>query len=124
VRPGGGADFEVFVQLLQEREVPLEERSRSSPTFTYRGGDTLILDFQRRASGLRTSTPNATLSWPKYVIYKNLEDQERLARQRQYLREGRTSLAEAPYEKESTLRREAAGQIETRANFAVVHRGY
>jgi len=109
VRPSGAPSFEVFVQLLQERQVPLEENSKSSATFTYRGGATLILDARHR---------------PKYVIYKNLEDQERLARQRQYLREGRTSLAEAPYEKESALRREAGGKIETRANFAAVHRGY
>lgn len=109
VRPDGRLNFEVCAQLLQQREVPLDPKSKSSPTFTFRGGATLIFDQRNQL---------------RYAIYKNVLDEDRINRQRGYLGESLTSMAEAPYEETRAIRAAARGRIETEANFAAVHRGY
>ena len=68
--------IELVVELLQKREVPLDPDDHASPSFTFRGGTTLILDKNGHV---------------RYIIHKRIGDKKndreniRLTRQRDYL---------------------------------------
>lgn len=109
IRPDGRLNFEVLAQLLQKRDIPLDEKAKTSPTFPFRGGAVLVFDQQNRL---------------RFGIYKSVLDKSRANRQRQYLGESLTSIAEAPYEEDRAARRPAGQKIKIEANFAAVHRGY
>jgi hypothetical protein len=109
IRPDGRLSFEVLAQLVQKRDVPLDEKSKTSPTFPFRGGVVLLFDRNNRL---------------RFAIHKNVRDKDRMKRQREFLGESLTSIAEASYEENLTSYPPAGGEIKTEANFAAVHRGY
>lgn len=108
-RPDGQLNIQICAQLLQSREAALDQKSRTSPTFTFRGGVTLIFDYDNRL---------------RFAIYKSVLDKAREERQRRYLAESLTGVAEVPYEKERAERPSAGERIETKADFAALHGGY
>jgi hypothetical protein len=72
VDPHGNLRPEFHVQLEQRRVEPVDPDDPGSATFVFRGGATAVLDHQ---GGVR------------YLIGKGIDDQARLRRQREYLRE-------------------------------------
>jgi hypothetical protein len=68
--PHGGLSSQVHAQLTQRRSEPMIAGDPSSPSFTFRGGSTVVLDEAGRV---------------RYVIAKPIADDDRLVRQRAYL---------------------------------------
>lgn len=100
VGPDGQLGFQIVVELLQRRSEPLDPRRKSSPTFDYHGGTTLILD--------------ARSEEVTYAIFKRVASRNRLDRQRAFWAEARLYGVD-PY---------GPGEVGPRADFAVTHRGY
>lgn len=73
VGPDGNLENQIIMSLVQKRRVPLYESSPDSQKFLFRGGGTLILDLDEQ-----------TL---RYSITKPISDEQRLQRQRIYLRD-------------------------------------
>jgi hypothetical protein len=78
--------------------VELDLAVRDGPTFTFRGGCTVVLDGNGRL---------------KYVIGKRIDSEDRLARQRAYLVGTLTETAATAYR----------GRVLARASLASLHRG-
>jgi hypothetical protein len=103
--------FDIVVEFTQRREkVPLDPADPNSPTFTFRGGTTLILDQN---------------GWVRYAIKKSIGDKKdddkniRLKRQRDYLLMRQSEMGLAPYTDERTVFERAM-----KADFGLIHRGY
>jgi len=104
--------FDIVAEFTQRREVPLDPLDPDSPTFTFRGGTTLILDQN---------------GWVRYAIKKSICDKKddnnnnnvRLKRQRDYLVMRQSEMGLAPYTDEETIFERAL-----KADFGVIHRGY
>src|SRR5215208_3245946 len=103
--------FDIVVEFTQRREkVPLDPADPNSPTFTFRGGTTLILDQN---------------GWVRYAIKKSIGDKKdddkniRLKRQRDYLLMRQSEMGLAPYTDEGTVFERAM-----KADFGLIHRGY
>jgi hypothetical protein len=110
ITEGGELKFNIVAELVQQRQVALDPTDPDSPTFTFRGGTTLIL-------GQRGEV--------RYAIRKPIGDRKddhnntRLKRQREYLIMRQNSLGFAPYMDEKL----AFEQV-LRNDFSMVHRGY
>lgn len=100
VGPDGQLRFEIVVELLQRRPLPLDPRRKASGTFDYRGGTTLVLDARRQEV--------------TYAIFKRVASRNRLDRQRAFWADAR-SPGRDPY---------GVAADGMRADFAVTHRGY
>ena len=100
VGPDGQLRFQIVVELLQKQEQAVDPRRKSSGTFTYRGGTTLILDAQKEEV--------------TYAIFKRVASRARLERQREFWNESRLTGLQV-----YGLERSGA-----RADFAMTHRGY
>jgi hypothetical protein len=103
--------FDIVVEFTQRREkVPLDPADPNSPTFTFRGGTTLILDQN---------------GWVRYAIKKSIGDKKdddkniRLKRQRDYLLMRQSEMGLAPYTDERTVFERAM-----KVDFGLIHRGY
>ena len=103
--------FDIVVEFTQRREkVLLDPADPNSPTFTFRGGTTLILDQN---------------GWVRYAIKKSIGDKKdddkniRLKRQRDYLLMRQSEMGLAPYTDEGTVFERAM-----KADFGLIHRGY
>jgi hypothetical protein len=102
--------FNVMAELTQRREVPLNPNDPNSPTFTFRGGTTLIVNQN---------------GWVRYAIKKRILDKKdddknvRLKRQRHYLLMRQSEMAEAPYIDEVGIFERAL-----RLDFGIIHHGY
>jgi hypothetical protein len=100
VGPDGQLRFQFVVELLQKQEQPVDPGRKSSGTFTYRGGTTLILDAQKEEV--------------TYAIFKRVASRGRLERQREFWNESRLTGFQV-YGLEGAS---------ARADFAMTHRGY
>jgi hypothetical protein len=102
--------FDMVVELTQDREVPLDPSDPASPTFTFRGGTTLIV--------------NQT-GWVRYSIKMSIHDKKdddknvRLKRQRDYLIMRQSEVGLAPY---ADVQR--AFDRALKADFGLIHRGH
>ena len=103
--------FDIVVEFTQRREkVLLDPADPNSPTFTFHGGTTLILDQN---------------GWVRYAIKKSIGDKKdddkniRLKRQRDYLLMRQSEMGLAPYTDEGTVFERAM-----KADFGLIHRGY
>jgi hypothetical protein len=106
--------FDMVVEFTQRREkVPLDPVDPNSPSFTFRGGTTLILNQNGRV---------------RYAIGKSICDKKdlednsynpRLKRQRDYLLMRQSEMGLAPYTDEGIVFERAY-----KANFGIIHRGY
>jgi hypothetical protein len=104
--------FDIVVEFTQRREkVPLDPVDPNSPTFTFRGGTTLILNQN---------------GWVRYAIKKSICDKKddddnniRLKRQRDYLLMRQSEMGLAPYTDEGTV-----FERTLKADFVIIHRGY
>ena len=103
--------FDIVVEFTQRRgKVPLDPVDPNSPTFTFRGGTTLILDQN---------------GWVRYAIKKSIGDNKdddkniRLKRQRDYVLMRQSEMGLAPYTDERTVFERAL-----KADFGLIHRGY
>ena len=94
----GTSRTEFKVQIVQQRDVELDPAIKDGPTFTFRGGCTVVLDGNGRL---------------KYVIGKRIDSEDRLARQRAYLDGTLTETAATAYR----------GRVLARASLASLHRG-
>jgi hypothetical protein len=84
VGPDGDLLSQLIVSITQSRRLPLDENEKlNGQEFLYRGGCTLILDLD--SLNLR------------YRIQKSIADDQRLARQRRYRREGLGGSLRATY---------------------------
>ena len=102
VGPDGKLRFGYVAELVQKRDkVPLDPAASDSPTFTFRGGTTLILDENGN---------------PRFAIAKSIDSEERLATQREYYQRISTSFAPAAYR--------AAPKNVFDLPFAAIHRGF
>jgi hypothetical protein len=102
VGPDGQLRLGYVAELVQKRDkVPLDPQDAKSPTFTFHGGSTLLLD----ADGT-----------VRYAIAKGLDDEKRLAAQRGYYERLATSMAATAY-------REPPEEI-FELPFAAIHRGF
>jgi hypothetical protein len=106
VGPNGQLELNMVVELVQQRQVPLDPADPHSPPFTYRGGASLLLDHDGEV---------------RYCVYKRLGDDtpanDRLQQQRAYLGGIGTWSPSLTYS--------AAGSLDDlRVNLAAVHRGY
>jgi hypothetical protein len=90
---------EFHVQLEQRRDEPLDPNDPNSPSFVFRGGATAVLDHLGRV---------------RYLIRKRIDDQTRLARQREYLREVASLGPSAAYQ----------GPLMAPMSLAALHRGF
>jgi hypothetical protein len=101
----GKLRLEIIVELTQSRRgVLLDPEDPKSPTFTARGGTTLILN------------PDGSI---RYSIHKSLDDKGRLSRQRDYCARVASSLSDHLYsDPPMNLDRHL------RVNFAALHRGF
>ena len=103
--------FDIVVEFTQRRgKVSFDPTDPNSPTFTFLGGTTLILDQN---------------GWVRYAIKKNIGDKKdddkniRLKRQRDYLLMRQSEMGLAPYTDERTVFERAM-----KADFGLIHRGY
>jgi hypothetical protein len=102
--------FDIVAELTQDREVPLDPSDPASPTFTFRGGTTLIV--------------NQT-GWVRYAIKMSIHDKKdddknvRLKRQRDYLIMRQSEMGLAPY---ADVQR--AFDRALKADFGLIHRGH
>jgi hypothetical protein len=102
--------IELVVELLQRRKVPLDPDDPHSPSFTFRGGTTLILDKYGQV---------------RYIIHKKIGDEKkddenkRLKRQRDYLNMYKSNLAMASYADDDEIHKRI-----TSPDFRMIHRGY
>jgi hypothetical protein len=102
--------FDIVAELTQDREVPLDPSDPASPTFTFRGGTTLIV--------------NQT-GWVRYAIRMSIHDKKdddknvRLKRQRDYLIMRQSEMGLAPY---ADVQR--AFDRALKADFGLIHRGH
>lgn len=98
------------VQFIQSRQVPVDPVNAESPSFTFRGGITLIL------------APDGQV---RYVIHKSIGEKKndgentRLIRQRDYLLRRQSDLAMASYTDMKVVHDRAS-----KADFSMIHRGY
>jgi hypothetical protein len=95
----GSVRPEFHVQLEQRRVEPLDPDAPEEGTFVFRGGATAVLDHAGRV---------------RYLIGKGIDDQARLRRQRDYLRETASLGPAAAYR----------GALVTPVNLAALHRGF
>jgi hypothetical protein len=95
----GTARTEFKFQIVQRKTVPLDPKAEHSPTFTFRGGSTVVLDGE------------GTI---KYVISKRVDSVARLARMRAHLSDDMSAAAAAGYR---------PGVVSTRSSLAAMHRG-
>jgi hypothetical protein len=104
VRPDGSLQRQIVAELVQKRDaVEIEPGNPEAGTFTFRGGTTLIINRQGEV---------------RFSISKPIDGpagEERLARQRQYLRRMADSFALAPY---------VAFNPDRDLGFRGIHRGY
>jgi hypothetical protein len=103
--------FDIVAQLIQDREVELDPSDPTiSPTFTFRGGTTLIVNQN---------------GWVRYSIKMSIHDKEddnknvRLNRQRDYLIMRQREIGLAPY---ADVRRVFDRAL--KADFGLIHRGH
>jgi hypothetical protein len=103
--------FDIVVEFTQRRgKVSFDPTDPNSPTFTFLGGTTLILDQN---------------GWVRYAIKKSIGDKKdddkniRLKRQRDYLLMRQSEMGLAPYTDERTVFERAM-----KADFGLIHRGY
>ena len=99
VAPDGRICFDYVVELLQQREEKLDPHAKESPTFTFWGGSTLILDQYGKI---------------RYSILKRVDNQRRLERERHFHQDYELLSAFAPY---------LSGGTVERAGFREIHRG-
>jgi hypothetical protein len=100
VGPDGQLRFQIFVELVQTRQVPLDPRRKSSGSMTYRGGTTLVLDARDQSVS--------------YAIFKRVASATRLVRQREFRQLWNATRPE----------HYAGGDAAPVADFAALHRGY
>jgi hypothetical protein len=100
ISPNGRLAVELVVEFLQQRKEPLFPDDPKSPSFTFRGGSTVIFDHKGQV---------------RYVIQKRLDNATRLARQREYHLRLADGSALSPY-----LTTPRVEQLD----FAAVHRGW
>ena len=110
ITENGELKFNIVAELVQQRQVPLDPTDPDSPTFTFRGGTTLIL-------GQRDEVLYAIIK--PIGDRKNDHNNTRLKRQREYLTMRQSSLGFTPYMDEKL----AIEQV-PRNDFSMVHRGY
>ena len=101
VGPNGRVTFDYVVELLQQRELPVDPKDPKSDTFTFFGGSTVILNQSGEV---------------RYTIVKRVANEKRLERQRANLQAG---MLPAPAASAFTQQNAAQG-----LKFAAVHRGY
>jgi hypothetical protein len=110
VSDDGKLIFDIVAEFTQEREVPYEPADPNSPTFTFRGGTTLIINQDGSV---------------RYSIKKSIHDKkdddknDRLKRQREYLAMRQSQISMAPYADEATVFGRAL-----KADFGLIHQGY
>jgi hypothetical protein len=102
--------IELVVELLQKREVKLDPDDPLSPSFTFRGGTTLILDKNGEV---------------RYIIHKKIGDEngddqnKRLKRQQDYLNTYQSNMAMASYVDIHEIHQKIMSR-----DFGLIHRGY
>ena len=102
--------FDLVAELTQDREVPLDPSDPASPTFTFRGGTTLIVNQN---------------GWVRYAIKMSIHDKKdddnnvRLKRQRDYLNMRQSEIGLAPYADVPKIFDRAL-----KADFGLIHRGH
>jgi hypothetical protein len=102
--------FDMVAELTQDREVPLDPSDPASPTFTFRGGTTLIVNQN---------------GWVRYAIKMSIHDKKdddknvRLKRQRDYLIMRQSEMSLAPYADVQRVFDRAL-----KADFGLIHRGH
>lgn len=98
IGPDGRLVVDFVVEFMQKREEHLDPDDRKSPTFTFRGGSTVIFNHRGEV---------------RYVIQKRVDNDRRLAEQRDYMGQLGQMSALAVFKPD---------EIEP-LNFAAVHRG-
>ena len=114
VGPQGYLQFEIVVELLQQRPVRLVAGRKDSPEMMFRGGVTLVLE----ADGT-----------VRYAVHKWLDNEARVERQREFLSDLGATLPDSAYVPPRTTRRRIGRRVaellhDQRVNFSLVHRGY
>lgn len=99
ISPDGDLIVDFVVEFLQQRELPMDPEMTDSPTFSFRGGSTVIFN---------------DLGEVRYVIEKSITNQQRLRQQQDFQLTIANDSAFAPYRLP-----EATEQL----NFQMVHRG-
>ena len=100
IGPNGRLVVDFVVEFLQQRKERLLPEDPESPTFTFRGGSTVMFDHKGRV---------------RYVVQKRLDNAMRLARQREFHLGLGNASALSPYLTEPRLEQ---------LDFAAVHRGW
>jgi hypothetical protein len=100
IGPDGQLVVNFVAEFLQQRTEPVAPNVPNSPTFTYRGGSTVIFGEEHEV---------------RYVIEKSIENQRRLATQRDFHLGQLETAPGAAYL--------AAKQVPSQVNFQLVHRG-
>jgi len=103
VRPDGSLQRQIVAELVQQRPAPLDPNVPNGPTFTCRGGTTLLIN---------------RLGEVRYSISKPLDGPDgavREQRQREFLQQMQASFTLAPY---------VAFDVHRDYGFRAIHRGY
>jgi hypothetical protein len=100
VKPSGKLEVSFVAELLQQRKVPLDPSAQESPLLTFRGGSTVIFDDRGEV---------------RYVIRKNINNRNRLAKQQGFSLESLDTAAAAPYV--------GLHGVQSQINFQLVHEG-
>ncbi len=99
ISPTGKLVVDFVVEFLQQREEPLDPDVPGSPTFSYRGGSTVIFDDRGEV---------------RYVIEKSITNRGRLRQQQGFHLQRLSQSALAPYQ---------GAQVDQQLNFQLIHRG-
>jgi hypothetical protein len=115
VNPSGSVNVEMVAELMQQMDVDLDPTDKNSPTFTYRGGTTVVLTHEGKV---------------RYAIQKSIgkdvPKNRRLQRQREYYRQLNEGLAITTYQDRQEMENylghgRKKGQP---MRFDLIHRGY
>ncbi len=98
VAPTGRLAVDFVVEFLQQRTAMLDPKTPGSPTFSFRGGSTVIFDERGNV---------------RYVIQKNVNNEARLRNQRSFHIQQLSQTPLAPQKK----------NLDTRTNFRLLHQG-
>ena len=100
VSPRGMFVFDFVVEFLQQTKAPLDPKNPRGPSFTFRGGTTVIFNQDGNI---------------RYSIRKRIGNKHRLAEEREFHRHASSILPAAPF---------VASPVRQGLNFAATHRGF